>query len=360
MLDTGQIQLSGEALAWFRQGLAQSAVEQYEQAVAAYGKVLQLRPDFYEAWYERALALEHCGDYAEAIASFDRAIALRPERNALAEIWHNRGNALQYGLGNYEQAIAAYDEVLRLLPHHELAWHNRGNALLYGLAQPVGALQAYQRALHINAKNSLAWRNQGNALVELERHGEAIACYDRALVLNPSDEVARHARALACDRLGLDSYRQPTTQRVWPADGTPLDLHAPTYVEGDAGARELSSLPELPTELGSVSPGQPVLQVEDDLGLRDVVLDQPQYRIGRDPTNDICLHSKFVSRHHAVLTQIVKPDGSLVYEIVDGDLDGKASTNGILINAQRYRSAELCAGDVIIFGPGIRAMYRLV
>ena len=105
--------------------------------------------------------------------------------------------------------------------------------------------------------------------------------------------------------------------------------------------------------------GQPLLVVEDDRGCREIILERERYQLGRDPAVDICLNSKFVSRHHAVLTRTMHPDGAVGYKIMDGDLNGKASTNGILINAQKYRAAELCPEDVIIFGPGIRATYRL-
>jgi tetratricopeptide (TPR) repeat protein len=356
MLDTGQIQLSGEALLWFQQGLAEAAAERYEQAIASYGKVLEVRADFYEAWYERALALEHSGYYADAIANFDRALSLRPPQDALAEIWHDRGNAFQYGLGDYDRAIACYDEVLQLQPNHELAWQNRGNALLYGLTQTEAALQCYDRTLRLNPENWLAWRNRGNALVELERHREAIDCYNRALAIKPDDDVSWHARNLASDRLGLGAYRQPTTQRAWSSNA----LDGATAIDDSDDSRNI-----LPSQMAAVERsftvalGQPLLVVEDDRGQREILLDREQYQIGRDPAVDICLHSKFVSRHHAVLTRTLHPDGPVGYKIIDGDLDGKASTNGILINAQKYRTAELCPEDVIIFGPGIQATYRL-
>jgi tetratricopeptide (TPR) repeat protein len=356
MLDTGQIQLTGESLLWFRRGLSYAAAAQYEQAAVAYAKVLELRPDFYEAWYERGLALERCGYYAEAISNFDHALVLKPDPKTLASIWHDRGNALQYGLGDYEGALACYDAVIQLQPGHELAWQNRGNALLYGLGRPQEALLCYEQTLQTNPQNGLAWRNRGNALVELERHSDAIACYDRALAIQPDDDVSLHARNLAANRLGLGNYRQPTTQRAWSR----ATVDDPTYVEGDRDGRNIIPAELFPQEGEIVlAPGQPILVVEDNLGYREVILDREQYRVGRDPACDICLHSKFVSRQHALLIRVIKPNGQVVYEIVDGDLDGKASTNGILINTQKYRAAELCPEDVIVFGPGIRAIYRL-
>lgn len=354
MLDTGQVQLSGEALLWFRRGLAQASAENYEQAVAAFGKVLEFQADFYEAWYERALALEQLGDYVDAIANFDRALSLRPSDNALAEIWHDRGNAFQYGLGDYGQAIQCYDQVLSLRPNHELAWLNRGNALLYGMTDAIASLNCYGRALNINPKNWLAWRNQGNALLELKRYDDAIVAYKGALHLKPDDDVSLQALNIASDQLGLGACNQVTTQPVLH----PQKLTgAPTVTEEhrNVGPSRLTS----GTDAFSIPLGQPVLLIEDDRGWREVSLQQERYRIGREPTSDICLYSKFVSRHHAVLTRTMNSDGSTGYRIVDGDVNGRASTNGVLINGQKYRTAELCPEDVIVFGPGVQATYRL-
>lgn len=354
MLDTGQHPLTGEALQRFRQALAAFAAAEFEQAVFHFDGVLNIRPDYYEAWYERGLALENCGDYAEAIVSFDRAIALRPKSDALCQLWHDRGNALQYGLGDYVAAIACYDRVLQIKPDHEMAWQNRGNALLYGLDAPEEALSCYNRTLQINPNSNVAWRNRGNALVELKRYSEAIASYDRALTIQPDDEVSWQARNLASEQTGL-SDRQPTTNPAWYGSGFGAD----TFVEGVTGAKsDFSPEPINFGELASTLQGQPFLVVEDDEGRREIILDKDRYLIGRDPNNDICLRSRFASRQHAFLNKIWKEDGTATYQIVDGNPDGRPSTNGLVINDQKQRTHELKPGDVVVFGPRVRLIFH--
>ena len=360
MLDTGQLQLSGDALLWFRQGLAAVAAEAYVLAVANYDRVIDVRPDFYEVWYERGLALEKCGVYIDAIASFDRALSLRPKGNASIQVWLARGNALQYGLGSYTAAIESYDQVLQINASHEETWQNRGNALLYGLNLPTDAIASYDRVLHINPDSYVAWRNRGNALVELQRYQEAIASYDRALTIKPDDEVSWHARQLASERSGL-SHRPPTTNPAWYGDGF---SDPPTMINGDvdrrnsATAEPAGKTPD--ADRGYVrAQGRPFLVIEDDRGKRDMLLERDHYCLGRDPKSDICLHSQFASRQHAMITKIFQGDGSYTYQITDGDSEGKASTNGLLINGQKYRTWLLQSEDVIVFGPKVRATYRL-
>jgi len=353
MLDTGQLPLSNQDLQSYRQGLAAAANADYARAISHYESVLAVRPDFYEAWYERGLALEHRGSYIDAIASFDRALSLNPESILACEIWHDRGNAFQYGLGNYQEAVSCYDRTLELHPEHESAWQNRGNALLYGLEQAEAAILCYSRVLSINPENHLAWRNRGSALLELHRYEEAIANFDRALQLKPDDEIAWQARLQASEHSGL-SYQQPTTNPAWYGSG--YSISQP--VDGESGATpDLSGSPPPVEDASTKTLGQPFLVVEDDWGEREILLDRDQYVIGRDPTCDICLHSRFASRHHAVLRRLPEPEQQ-VYQIVDGDLEGKPSTNGLLVNGHKQSEHVLEAEDEVVFGPQVRAIFR--
>ena len=102
-----------------------------------------------------------------------------------------------------------------------------------------------------------------------------------------------------------------------------------------------------------------LLIVEDDNGRRGIVLDGSEYSIGRDPACDICLDSLFVSRRHATLLRLPNGDGTFSYRIVDGDLEGKRSSNGFLINGYRLRKHNLQNEDEVVFGPQVRAIYYL-
>ena len=100
-----------------------------------------------------------------------------------------------------------------------------------------------------------------------------------------------------------------------------------------------------------------MLIVEDSQGRRKIVLDRAIYSMGRDAKCDIRVASLFMSRHHATLIQVSKDDGSFYYRIVDGNLKGKPSSNGMLINGRKLRSHDLTNEDEIVFGPQARAIY---
>ena len=77
------------------------------------------------------------------------------------------------------------------------------------------------------------------------------------------------------------------------------------------------------------------------LALRDIEVDRPQSRIGRDSANEIRLDHPTVSLFHA---EISKRDGT--YAIED-----KGSTNGTFVNGERVRGAvQLKARDQITLG----------
>jgi pSer/pThr/pTyr-binding forkhead associated (FHA) protein len=103
-----------------------------------------------------------------------------------------------------------------------------------------------------------------------------------------------------------------------------------------------------------------LLIIQDDNGRREFTLEGSVYSIGRDPKCDIRLVSQFVSRRHATIVQLANDDGTGYYRIVDGNLKGKPSANGILINGRKLQAHDLHNEDEIVFGPQVRAIYYLL
>ena len=62
--------------------------------------------------------------------------------------------------------------------------------------------------------------------------------------------------------------------------------------------------------------------------------------IGRSPDNEICIKSKFVSRHHAQL--IINESGCTIEDL--------NSTNGVFVAERQVKKLELKSGDVIALG----------
>jgi PAS domain S-box-containing protein len=103
---------------------------------------------------------------------------------------------------------------------------------------------------------------------------------------------------------------------------------------------------------------QHLLIIEDDEGKRTLYLNEATSSIGRDLSNSIVLHSHAVSRQHAILLRVTQPgETGHLFRIIDGNLQGQPSTNGLFVNGKRCHSHDLCSGDVIIFGGQVQVRY---
>ncbi len=102
------------------------------------------------------------------------------------------------------------------------------------------------------------------------------------------------------------------------------------------------------------------LIVEDPKGVRRILLNATNYSLGRNPNNTIVLRSQMVSRQHALLLRVPMPDPTQhLFRIIDGNLQGRRSTNGILINGVRKFSHILCHNDQIVFSRDTKAVYMM-
>ena len=101
------------------------------------------------------------------------------------------------------------------------------------------------------------------------------------------------------------------------------------------------------------------LLITDTKGTRKVPIRDLKYTIGRDISNNISINSKYVSRQHAILLRIPgNITGTHIYRIIDGDLAGKPSVNGVVINGNsKVTSYELSHGDIISLAPDAQITY---
>lgn len=107
------------------------------------------------------------------------------------------------------------------------------------------------------------------------------------------------------------------------------------------------------------APVKHILVLEDALYRRTLILEANQYTLGRHSSNDIQMHSKQASRKHAtLLRKFNSKTNQEVFWIIDGDLDGNKSQNGIYVNGEKCLVRELKDGDLINFGCDINASYH--
>ncbi|WP_330202361.1 EAL domain-containing protein [Cyanobacterium sp. DS4] len=93
-----------------------------------------------------------------------------------------------------------------------------------------------------------------------------------------------------------------------------------------------------------------------------IVLSNEIYSIGRHSSNKIVIHHPTISRFHCTILP-VKYKGEnqqTLFWIIDGDLKGNRSSNGIFINGNKSLSHELISGDFIkIGGNEVEVFYEI-
>ncbi|MDJ0659719.1 MAG: EAL domain-containing protein [Crocosphaera sp.] len=95
-------------------------------------------------------------------------------------------------------------------------------------------------------------------------------------------------------------------------------------------------------------------------GERVFYLDESQYAIGRHPQNSIVINAEGISRHHATLIQKHKENDHFSYVIIDGNIEGYKSRNGLAVNGKRIDKYELKHGDIVHFTKEVTAHYYII
>ena len=192
-------------------GVALGRQGRLDEAVACYGRALALKPDYPEAHNNLGTALGRQGRLDEAITCFGRALALKPDYPEA----HNNLSAALRDQERLDEAVARHRRALALRPGYPEAHNNLGVALR-DEGRLDEAITCFGRALTLKPDYPDAHNNLGVAFGDQGRLDEAVACFGRALALKPDypeahnnlgvalgkqgrldEAVARHRRALA-------------------------------------------------------------------------------------------------------------------------------------------------------------------
>jgi len=151
--------------------------------------VLQITSDCYSL----------CGETAKAVQLLERILGAKPD-DAIA--WLKKGNAMS-ALGKHEDAIACHDKAIANASRTKEVWEFRGGStkeIIGAIPADMVEVKAWNgRGLALNALN------KGAALLALKRASEAVACFNRAIKLDPRDSSAWNNKGIALMSLGQQS-----------------------------------------------------------------------------------------------------------------------------------------------------------
>jgi tetratricopeptide (TPR) repeat protein len=194
----------------FSQGIAAMREGRLDEARASFALVVKQQPEFAEAHFNLGLANEEQGDYDAATASFQKALALKPRLHGanlflgIAEFRLNHldqaHSAITKETTSYpkdaaawmwlgivclaqdrpEDAADALDKAAKLKPDDQDILYHRGRAHL------LVSKNSYAEMFKVNSASWLVHRVLAQADAEAERHTDAIAEYEVAIKLAPT------------------------------------------------------------------------------------------------------------------------------------------------------------------------------
>jgi tetratricopeptide (TPR) repeat protein len=155
--------------------------ERYAEALKAFDKAVQLRPDDAELWRQLGDILVQLARFDQALLSYQHVLKLNPRHpDALY-----KSGALLNQFGRYAEAIAQLDLGDEVLPNHAPTLQARARTL-YNLKRFVESLAEGRRAYQLDPASAETCNNIGAALRLLGRDQEALGWFDKALAIRPN------------------------------------------------------------------------------------------------------------------------------------------------------------------------------
>jgi tetratricopeptide (TPR) repeat protein len=220
------------AIEWLEKGYTSFISGNYNEAIDAFSKTIELNSKNMEGYSGRGVAYEKLGNYNQAIKDYDIAIELNPKDDinygARGRVYYQTGNYNQAiadytksieinsqdanvyvcrgiayeNIGNYNQAIKDYDKAIEL-NHPNIAdfYVIRGRA--YGYTGNYNQkIKDIDKAIELKPKNSYAFSSRGLAYEALGNYNQAIKDYDKAIELNPENAIDYSSRGRTYYKLG--------------------------------------------------------------------------------------------------------------------------------------------------------------
>lgn len=197
-----------EVLAQKRRGAWHRWRDEFDQAIAAYERAVDLAPEDASSHFHLAYLYDERSSHDRAAASYREAVRLDP---TYATAYNNFGWVYQ-SLGLREKAEEEYRRILRWDLHHAEA--------RCGLAEVLAqegkwdeALRQYQSALEIRPSHPRAYLGLGYIYAKKGMCAEGIKQLDQAIGLRPDDGTAHfwlgdaHARERRWDE-AIAAYRE--------------------------------------------------------------------------------------------------------------------------------------------------------
>jgi cytochrome c-type biogenesis protein CcmH/NrfG len=116
------------------------------QTMAALEQKVRATPDDANAWTQLGHLYFDTEQYEKAVQAYKKSLELDPSR---PDVWTDLG-VMYRRTGDPSQAVKCFDHALSIDGRHETALFNKGVVLLHDLKDAPAALKAWQRLVQVN------------------------------------------------------------------------------------------------------------------------------------------------------------------------------------------------------------------
>jgi tetratricopeptide (TPR) repeat protein len=185
------------ASAYVNRGISYHAKGDYDRAIAAFSRAIEINPRYAGAYNNRGIAHGRTGDRDRAIDDFTKAIEINP---GFADTYHNRGME-HSAKGDYDRAIADYTKAIEINGQLAPIYGDRG--LVYQRKSDYDrAIADYTKAIEINGQYAVVYGRRAIAYRLKGDYDRAIADANHLLALRPSDAITLNTRGHIFEALG--------------------------------------------------------------------------------------------------------------------------------------------------------------
>jgi tetratricopeptide (TPR) repeat protein len=160
----------------------------YDEAINAYTKVIQNKPESELAYRNRGISYRNKGDFDSAIFDFSKVIEIKPDD---AKGYFMRG-ITYYKKGDMEQAISDFSKAIEIGPEDGMSYLQRGIAYKAkgdfekSSSDLDKTLEIFSRKIENNPEDYMAYNNRGIAYQKKDDLNQAIDDYNKSVDIQPN------------------------------------------------------------------------------------------------------------------------------------------------------------------------------
>jgi len=197
LLPDNMLTQHNDPVLWRQRSDAWYFLDEHDKAMKDLDKALALDPDDAWSFYSRGAIWFEKKDYYKAIEDLSKFLRMEPYE----DIGYSKRGDVWHALKEYDKAILDYTMAIGIDPTVEYYWFDRGNTLHDKLEEDPGlpekeiemAVKDYGESIRLAPLHQESYCYRGILLAVLGRDQEASKDLEKALALDPTDDLARES-----------------------------------------------------------------------------------------------------------------------------------------------------------------------